>query len=192
MEKYKLTAEEIMLVELLFLASIEEEHPEYLHRYLNLPIEKTNLRDILVSLQNKGVIVKSYKIPKVGSSFDPESVEFNKLFLNNYRKFSGELGSEFFDEYPSIAIINGSEAPLKNFGKKFNSEEEFFFRYGKNIGWNINTHHEVLDIIKWAKENNCRLLNMNIADFVISKMWTSIKELRDGEGTMNFDNLNVI
>lgn len=192
MEKYKLTAEEIMLVELLFLASIEEEHPEYLHKYLNLPIEKTNLRDILVSLQNKGVIVKSYKIPKAGSSFDPESVEFNKLFLNNYRKFSGELGSEFFDEYPSIAIINGSEAPLKNFGKKFNSEEEFFFRYGKNIGWNINTHHEVLNIIKWAKENNCRLLNMNIADFVISKMWTSIKELRDGEGTMNFDNLNII
>lgn len=192
MEKYKLTAEEIMLVELLFLASIEEEHPEYLHKYLNLPIEKTNLRDILVNLQNKGVIVKSYKIPKVGSSFDPESVEFNKLFLNNYRKFSGELGSEFFDEYPSIAIINGSEAPLKNFGKKFNSEEEFFFRYGKNIGWNVNTHHEVLDIIKWAKENNCRLLNMNIADFVISKMWTSIKELRDGEGTMNFDNLNII
>ena len=192
MEKYKLTAEEIMLVELLFLASIEEEHPEYLHKYLNLPIEKTNLRDILISLQNKGVIVKSYKIPKAGSSFDPESVEFNKLFLNSYRKFSGELGSEFFDVYPSIAIINGSEAPLKNFGKKFNSEEEFFFRYGKNIGWNINTHNEVINIIKWAKENNCRLLNMNIADFVISKMWTSIKELRDGEGTMNFDNLNVI
>ena len=113
MEKYKLTAEEIMLIELLFLASIEEEHPEYLHRYLNLPIEKTNLRDILVSLQDKGVIVKSYKIPKAGSSFDPESVEFNKLFLNNYRKFSGELGSEFFDVYPSIAIINGVDfSPL--------------------------------------------------------------------------------
>ena len=192
MEKYKLTAEEIMLIELLFLASIEEGHPEYLGKYMNLPVEKSGLRDLLVSLQNKGVIVKSYKIPNKGEKFDPESVEFNKLFLNNYRKFSGELGIEFLDAYPSVAIINGSEAPLKNYGKKFNSEEEFYFRYGKSIGWNISKHREVLELINWGKENNCRLLNMNICDFVISKMWDSIKELRDGEGTMNFDNLTLI
>lgn len=192
MEKYKLTAEEIMLIELLFLASIEEGHPEYLAKYISLPVEKSGLRDLLLSLQDKGVIVKSYKVPNKGQTFDPESVEFNKVFLNSYRKFSGELGVEFLDEYPSVAIINGSEAPLKNYGKKFNSEEEFYFRYGKAIGWNISKHREVLELVRWGKENNCRLLNMNICDFVISKMWNSIKELKEGEGTMTFDNLNVI
>ena len=81
MEKYNLTAEEIMLVELLFLASIEEGHSEYLSTYLSLRVDKTDLRELLVSLQNKGVIVKSWKIPPKGSRFDPESVEFNKNFI---------------------------------------------------------------------------------------------------------------
>lgn len=192
MEKYRLTAEEFMLIELLFLASIEEDHPEFLGKYMNIPTDKTDLRELLLSLQDKGIILKSYKIPNKGQKFDPQSIEFNNNFLNYYRKFSGELGSEFFDVYPSIAIIGGNEAPLKNYGKKFNSENEFFFQYGKNIGWSSKRHQEIIELIKWAKENNCRLLNMNIADFVISKMWTSIKELKDGQGTMNFDNLDMI
>lgn len=39
MEKYRLTAEETLLIDLLFLASIEEGHKEYLVKYLNMPIE---------------------------------------------------------------------------------------------------------------------------------------------------------
>ena len=145
-----------------------------------------------LSFADKGIIVKSYKIPNKGQKFDPESVEFNKNFLHNYRKFSGELGQEFFKEYPSIAIINGNEAPLKNYAKKFNSEEEFYFQYGKAIGWKLDNHQEVIDLIKWAKDNNCTLLNMNIADFVISKMWRSVKELKEGDGVMQFDSTKEI
>lgn len=192
MEKYKLTAEEIMLIELLFLASIEEGHQEYLYKYLNLPINKTNLRDVLMILQNKGIIVKSYKIPPAGSKFDPESVEFNKLFLNNYRKFSGQLGSEFFDEYPSTAVINGSVVSLKNFSKVFDNEDEMFFYYGKSIGWNSENHQKVLDLIKWGKENNCNILNTNIGHFIRSKLWRDIEKFRDGEGIITFDNMETI
>lgn len=192
MEKYHLTAEESLVIELLFLASIEEGHSEYLVKYFTIQIDRTELRDILISLQDKGIIVKSYKIPSKGQKFDPEAVEFNKNFLHNYRKFSGELGQEFFKEYPSIAIINGNEAPLKNYAKKFNSEEDFYFHYGKAIGWKLEKHLEVIELIKWAKDNNCTLLNMNIADFTISKMWRSIKELKEGDGVMQFDSTKEI
>lgn len=192
MEKYHLTAEESLVIELLFLASIEEGHSEYLVKYFTIQIDRTELRDILISLQDKGIIVKSYKIPSKGQKFDPESIEFNKNFLHNYRKFSGELGQEFFKEYPSIAIINGNEAPLKNYAKKFNSEEDFYFHYGKAIGWKLEKHQEVIELIKWAKDNNCTLLNMNIADFTISKMWRSIKELKEGDGVMQFDTTKEI
>lgn len=193
MEKYNLNAEEAFLLELLFLASIDEGHPEYLGRYCSISKNiNVSIRDLLISLQKKGIINKSFKIPAVGELLDPEAIEFNKTFLHNYRKFSGELGAEFFLEYPSIAIINGSEAPLKNFAKKFNSEEEFYFRYGKAIGWNLEKHKHVLDLIRWAKENGCRLLNMNIADFVVSKMWQSIEELKDGGGTISFDTITSV
>lgn len=192
MEKYRLTAEETMLIELLFLASIEEEHPEYLYKYLNLPIEKTDLRELLISLQNKGVILKSYKIPNKGDSFDPESIEFNSNFLKSYRKFSGELGSEFFDAYPSTAVINGSVTSLKNFSKVFKDEEEMFFYYGKNVGWNLEKHQHVLELIQWAKENNCNILNTNIGHFIRSKLWRDIEQYRNGDGVMTFDNLGVI
>lgn len=192
MEKYRLTAEETLLIDLLFLASIEEGHKEYLVKYLNMPIEKSGLVDLLVSLQNKGIITKKYKIPAKGQRFDPEALEFNKNFLHNYRKFSGELGIEFFKEYPSIAIIDGKEVPLKNYAKKFSTEEEFYFAYGKAIGFKLDNHKEVIEIIKWAKDNNCNLLNMNIADFVISKMWRSIDELKNGNGVMTFNYVKSI
>ena len=192
MEKYRLTAEETLLIDLLFLASIEEGHKEYLIKYLNMPVEKSGLGDLLVSLQNKGVITKQYKIPAKGQRFDPEALEFNKNFLHNYRKFSGELGVEFFSEYPTVAIIDGKEVPLKNYAKKFSTEEEFYYAYGKAIGWKLDKHKEVLELIKWAKDNNCNLLNMNIADFVISKMWRSVEELKDGNGVMSFNYIKSI
>lgn len=192
MEKYNLTAEEIMLIELLFLASIEEGHSEYLYKYLNLPIEKKDLRQLLINLQDRGVILKSYKIPQKGTTFDPESIEFNNNFLKNYRKFSGELGSEFFDEYPSTAVIQGNVVSLKNFSKVFSTEEEMFFCYGKNIGWNTDKHQEVLELIRWGKENNCNILNTNIGHFIRSKLWRDIEKYKNGDGVMTFDNLGII
>ena len=185
MEKYRLTAEEMYIVDLLFLSSPEEGHGEFLRSYLSF--SDIDLRQVLVNLQNKQVILKSYKIPKKGESFDPETVEFNKNFLNSYRKYSGELGYEFFMEYPSYGLINGSEVPLRNFAKKFNSEDDFFFAYGRAVGWNKEKHEHVLELIRWAKENQCRLLNMNIADFVISKTWLSIEDIKNGNGAMAFD-----
>lgn len=187
MEKYLLTSEELLLIDLLFLASIEEGHSEYLVKYYSLPIKSTSLRELLLNLQDKGIISKQYKIPKEGEEFDPESVIFNKNFLNNYKKFSGDLGKEFYDTYPHNGIINGVEVPLNNWSKKFKSMDELFFAYGKAIGWKDEKHKKVLELIAWAKERSCNLLNMNIADFIVSKIWENIEELKNGDGAMQFN-----
>lgn len=192
MEKYRLTAEEVLLIDLLFLASIEEGHKEYLVKYFTMPVTRTNLRDLLLSLQAKGIITKSYKVPDKGQKFDPECVVFNQNFLNNYRKFSGDLGAEFLMTYPHNGVINGVEVPLNNWAKKFSTEEEFYYAYGKSIGWKQDKHNEVLELIRWAKDNNCNLLNMNIADFMISKIWQNIAELKNGDGIMRFDTIKSI
>lgn len=192
MEKYRLTAEEVLLIDLLFLASIEEGHKEYLVKYFTMPVTRTDLRDLLLSLQAKGIITKQYKVPDKGQKFDPECVIFNQNFLNNYRKFSGDLGAEFLMTYPHNGLINGIEVPLNNWAKKFSTEEEFYYAYGKSIGWKQDKHEEVLELIRWAKDNNCNLLNMNIADFMISKIWQNISELKNGDGTMRFDTIKSI
>lgn len=179
MERYRVTPEEIFIIDLLFQASSEEGHPEYLYRYLSMPNEKSDFRSVLLSLQDKGVITKECKIPEKGSKFDPESIIFNKNFLHNYRKFSGDLGYELMKHYPSIAIINGLEYNIQNFAKRFHSVEEFMFAYGKSIGWNLNTHQKVIKLIDWAKENKSNLLNLNIADFVIIKGWEKIEEFKN-------------
>ena len=193
MERYKLTPEEVLMIDLLFLAQPEENHKEFLTRYLGLPITKHGLRDVLLSLQAKEVITKAYKVPEVGKTFDPESVIFNENFMHNYRKFSGDLGAELWEAYPAIAIINGKEYSMKNYAKRFTTEEDLFFRYGKNIGWKLSKHREVIDLVNWAKQNKCNLINVNIADFVISKGWESIKVFKEGTyDEMVFDTLTEL
>lgn len=191
MERFRLTPEEVLVVELLFY-TFEGKCIDLLYNYLGLPITHTGLRDVLLSLQEKGVILKSCKIPNKGEKFDIDVIQFNENFLKFYRKTSGELGQELFEAYPNEAIIQGTVWPMRNFAKKFNSEDEFFFAYGKAIGWNLNKHQEVLDLIQWSKDNDHFGLNMNIADFVISRMWNNIRDHRDGSNAITFDTMTSI
>lgn len=186
MEEYSLTAEEQLVADLLFLASAEENQKEFLYNFYNNKLNTIALRNCIESLQEKGVILKSYKIPPEGSSFDPENIEFNRNYLNKYRKYSGILGQEFFNEYPHFINIKGITYNLTNYAKKFNSEEDFYYSYGKSIGWNLEKHRFVLDLIRWGKENT-NFINTNIADFVISKGWDRLQELKDGK----FSNLTL-
>lgn len=192
MEKYSLTAEEVLLIDLLFLASAEERHADCLLKYFSIPIERSELRKLLISLQSKGIISKQYNIPEKGKSFDPECVIFNKNFLNSYKKFSGELGYELLTTYPSNGIINGEPVPLNNWAKKFNNIEDFCYAYGKSIGWKSEQHKKVLELIEWAKSTSCNLLNMNIADFMMSQIWKNIEELKDGKSTITFNPIQSV
>ena len=68
MEKYGLTPSEYFVVELIFM--VQEGYEEsYLLRYLKL--NKSTFRDDLVSLQNKGIILKSWNIPEKGLPLQP-------------------------------------------------------------------------------------------------------------------------
>ena len=54
-------------------------------RFLAIPEEmRGDLRSTLVSLQNKGIILKSYKIPNKGEQFHPEKVDFAVNFLKTF------------------------------------------------------------------------------------------------------------
>jgi hypothetical protein len=187
MERYRLTPEEVLVIELLFLASSQERHKEFLIRYVNLS-ERSDLLSTLESLKGKGIILKSCKLPKKGDNFDPETITFNEVFLHNYRKYSGELASELLAEYPSIGYINGKEYSLNNFAKKFDDIDSFAFKYGKSIGWNLQKHQRVIELIKWGKENKSNLLTVGIGDFVISNLWNNLEKQKNGDGIMYFDN----
>ena len=185
LDYYALTIEELLVVYLLFLASQEENHSEYLYKYYEAPnIKRSPLKNVLISLQEKGIIKKSYKIPT--GDFDPEGVDFNENFLKRYIKYSGDLGKDLLKHYPNYININGRTYDISNFAKKFNSEEDFCFAYGKAIGWKQKTHEEVLEILKWASESDKVTLG-NICDFVISKQWTRLTEARDNNYNLSFD-----
>ena len=184
LDKYSLTPEELV-----FLAQEEENHPEYLAKYLNLNIKKESTRDVLISLQEKGVILKTYKIPNKGESFYPDDVLFNKLFLSTYIKNSGELGIELYNNYPLNIFVGGVRYSLRNISKKFNSFEEFCYAYGKAIKFDPNTHKEVMDILEQAKESN--LINTGICEFVISMKWLELKDILD-KGGISVKNTELI
>ena len=78
MDQYKLNPNELFCIKVILLA--QEGEYEYLQNYAQ--ILSGQLRLLLESLQSKGIIVKAYKIPKKGTQFMPEYVEFNQNFLN--------------------------------------------------------------------------------------------------------------
>lgn len=179
LEKYSLTAEEWLVIRLLILASIDENHSEYFKQYLRLP-HVTNFRDTLVNLQNKSVILKSYKIPQKGEIFNPEDIELNKNFLKNFYKCSGIMGQELFLAYPHSIEIGGKFYTLNNITKGYNSMEDLCFDYGRIIKFDPNVHKEIMELLEFAKENN--LISYGICEFIKSYKWITIKKMKQ-DGT---------
>lgn len=169
---YNLTADELLLVYLTFMARDEEGHPEYFKRWFESG-GSSKLRSLFNSLKEKGIILKSYN----PASYIPNEIEFNQHFLKSWTKHSKILGKELFDAYPPFMNINGKYAPLKDISKRFASLDDFYFFYSSQIGHNPAKHKEVMDILNWAKLNNH--LNFGILNFVISNQWEMLKELRE-------------
>lgn len=175
-EEYRISAEEVFFLQLIFLAQPEENKSEYLHKYFHLQ-EKSKPREMLIHLQSVGIINKAYKIPNIGESFDPTNIDFNKNFFRKYLSYSNVLGMEFWEKYPNLLTIKGGFYTAKNIAKKFNSIEDFFFAYGKAIKFNPDKHKEVLEILEWGKQNS--LIKSGICEFVISRQFETLKQLKD-------------
>lgn len=189
-EKYQITPNELFVLKILLLLQEDEQDIEYFQRFIQISDNKKDFRNILKSLQDKGLILKTYKIPEIGSPFNPYDIPINKVLVKNMHKASFDLGQELFDVYPRYGLINGGMVPLHGVSKRFGSREDFYRFYSKIINWNPETHKKIIDLIKWEQSNNIGFLNMTILSFVIDHRWESLQDIK--EGKLNNVTFNVI
>ena len=187
--KYGLDATDLLVVRTILI--YQEEQSNILFNLISaLKQCKIDFREILVKLQSKGIITKEYKIPNKGETFNPLDIAINKNVIKTIYKGSFELGKELFEVYPQFGNINGCVVPLRTVAKKFDSLEDCYARYGKEIKWNPEIHSTIIDLVKWAKDNN--ILNCSLASFIINNGWNDLQALKDGEGNINYDAIKLV
>jgi hypothetical protein len=175
MQQYQLTSNEIDLAVAIFMAQDEEGNPQYLMTWYKIHGHEI-FKNSLTGLKSKEVITRNFIIPAEGARFSPNSVEFNKNFLKNYLKHSGQMGKELWEAYPSFMIINGKAVSLKNIIKEnvgYKSLDDFFFAYGKAIKFNPVKHKEILEITEKAAQAG--MLNEGILSYVGNQRWDILK-----------------
>lgn len=191
LDKYRLIPAELFLIRVLLILQDENNEELFLRYVQTLKQAGVNLRDLLISLQEKEVLLKSCKIARSGEEFDPYALQINKNFIKNLYKCSFELGKELFEEYPAFAVINNSYASLRGVSKHFNSLEDCYIKYGKSIKWNPETHREIIELVKWGKEHN--MLNQSLGSFVVNNGWHDLKAIMNGDaGNINFDTIKEL
>ena len=169
----------------------EEQNEEVLGLYISILQDcGVSTKSILLSLQEKGIILKTYKIQE--GEFDPFNIPINKNFTKYLYKSSFSLGKELFEEYPQFATINGNVVSIRTVAKKFDSLEDAFARYGKEIRWSLETHNYIIELIKWAKEQG-NIINYSLASFIINNGWHDLEALKNGDlVNINFDAVKLI
>lgn len=191
LDKYGLTPTELLAIRVLLLLQ-DEGNEELFHNLVNmLKSNNIKLREVLESLQNKEIILKSWKIPASGTKFDQYSIPINKNFIKNLYKSSFEMGKELFESYPVTTVINNSVITLRGVSKHFDSLEECYFKYGKSIGWNPEKHKYILDLVNWSKENN--VLHKSLGAFVVDNGWFDLEALKNGDVVnINYDAVKML
>lgn len=181
LERYKLEPTELFAVKVILLAKEEGEY-EWLQRFA----QTVNLRKIIVSLQEKGIILKNWKLPKEGSRLIIEEVPFNQNFQKQFFRASFEMGEELFYTYPQSCIVQGTVFNLRTVSKHFDSLEQAFQRYAKNIKNNPELHQQIIDDIKWGVENQYNGFT-TLDRFIIDRGHEHLHSMRLGEG----NNINL-
>ena len=175
LERYKLTPTELFTIQVILLAKEEGEY-EWLQRYAQIQ----KLRPIIESLQEKGIILKSYKIPKEGEKLIIEDILFNQNFQKQYFRASFEMGKELFETYPQFLTINGVCYNARRISKKFDSLEQAFAKYAKAIKYKDDIHQQVIDNIKWGIDNGYNFTTLD--DFIADNSWIALEAYRNGNG----------
>lgn len=175
LEKYKITPTELFAVRVILLAKEEGEY-EWLQRFA----QTVKLREVLISLQEKGIILKSWKLPKEGNTLEIESIPLNQNFQKQFFRASFEMGQELFEVYPQSTYVNGSLYNLKRVSKHFDSLEQAFLKYSKYIKNNPDTHQHIIELIQWGIDNGYNFSTLD--SFIIDNSWLAIEAMKNGEG----------
>lgn len=184
-DKYLITPNELLLLEIILLHQ-EGDAPEIVYNYFNANTDARGMvRSMLERLQHVGIITKSYKIPEKGGRLDLDDITLNKVKVKDFYKCSYDLGIELWETYPQFGLINGVTVGLRTIADKDNDITDFYRRYGKEIGWNPEKHQHIIDLIKWANENN--IINCSIAKFVKNHKWEELEALKNGENGSNIN-----
>lgn len=181
LEKYKLTPTELFTVKVILLAK-EDSNYEYLQRFSQI----IKLRDILITLQEKGIILKSWKLPKEGQQLLVEDIPFNQNFQKQFFRASFEMGEELFNSYPQFLTIGGVSYNARRISKKYNDLEDAFAKYGKAIKNSPEIHQQVIDDLKWAVEDGNYPFT-TLDDFIADRSWDALHNYRFGNG-ININN----
>ena len=181
MRDFKLTPDAMFTIKVILLAQDGEYN--YLQEYAQ--ILNGRLRLLIELLQERGIILKSYKIPKEGQQFVPEDVQFNQNFLKKYYRSAFEMGEELFYTYPQSCTVQGQVFNLRTVSKHFNSLEDAFQKYAKSIKNNPEIHQEIIDNIKWGIENGYNFTTLD--RFIIDRGGEALKAFKEG----NSININL-
>ena len=187
MDKYRLSAEELLLSRILILARYEEKI-SYLKEYIRLH-NYNSFIDTLKQLKNKSILLTDYKLPVQGGTFKISDIKFNKIFVKNFYKSSGELGEELFSNYPSHITSKGVRYMLNNITKGYDSLEDMFYDYGRIIKFDLKKHKEIMELLNFAKEND--MICYSIVEFIKSRKWDSIKADKESGDYLN-GSMNII
>jgi len=173
MRDYKLNPNELFTIKVILLAKDGE------YEYIQQFNEIIKLRLILESLQEKGVILKSWKLPKEGNKLDIEDIPFNQNFLKKYYRSAYEMGEELFYTYPQSCTVQGQVFNLRTVSKHFDSLEQAFQKYAKSINNKPEIHQQIIDDIKWGIENGYNFTTLD--RFIIDRGGEALRAFREGD-----------
>lgn len=194
MQLYNITAEDLFLVKLLFLAQEDNGRQNYIYTYFieckkdSLPLEKMFL------LGEKKILVKE-TLPQKGEKFYADNLQFDEKFLKDWFVYSHTAGKALMDLYPNyIKTAQGELLPAKNITKTYFSLESMYASYSKGIRHSKKVHEKVMFLLSWAIENN--LIKYGIAEFITSRKWETLSQdyelHKNGLFVDTFDNKKVI
>jgi len=185
-----LTPTELYILRLLLLA-VDGDSGFLLNYLSNVANAKQLFRQVLASLQEKKVILSTFKIPNEGETLNYKNIPFNKNFIKMYIRESNEIGKELFDAYPPFINIKGKLCSIKNFTKaNLFSFEEFCLFYAKSIKAATVTHEKVMEAVEFGKEHN--LLNYSIIEFIASRKWEEIEYIRNSGDVNGYNNSELL
>jgi hypothetical protein len=178
MKEYEITAEEWMVIELLFLATDDPAQPGFLLTYFNECKKDSFPLAILGNLKDKKILGAKYKVPAQGEQFKLEEIQWNDGFLTTYFKKLLVGGQELWDAYPKLAQVGGKLVSLTNITTKgYTSQDDLFALYSKNIRHSRKKHDEVMQMLQWAIEQ--KLIHYGIVEYIVGRKWEEHAVMRD-------------